>query len=104
MITREATMGGYIFRVAGQFVMPDFLPQARPAFKLTKGGITVFLDAELEDRNPGYVTYKCRADGGYYDWSPTFGWYVPGAFIEGAPYPEKFNTHPSEETPADADT
>jgi len=97
MITREATTDGYTFRVAGQFVTPDFLPQARPAFKLTRGGITVFFDAELEDRNPGYTTYKCKADGAYYDWTPTFGWYVPGAFIEGAPYPGKFNHQPNGE-------
>jgi hypothetical protein len=97
MLTRETTTGGIILRVAGQFVQPDFLPQARPAFKLAKGGITVFLDAGMDSMHAGYVTYKSETDATYYDWAFTFGWYVPGAFLEAAPYPEKFNIHPSEE-------
>jgi len=88
VITRTAEDGKYVFRMAGPlFSPPDFLPNAKPAFKATTvNGITVFMEAELDIAEATYKVYKCEVDGTYYNAKFVFGWFVPGAFIEGAPY------------------
>jgi hypothetical protein len=90
MIIRETHIDGLVYRISGQLAPPDFLPQAKPAFKLTNGSTTVFVEATLEAEKTTYATYRCEADAVYMNWTHAFGWYVPGAFVEAASYPTKF--------------
>jgi len=88
VITRTAEDGKYVFRMAGPLfsLQTSCRTQSPHLRRPTVNGITVFMEAELDIAEATYKVYKCEVDGTYYNAKFVFGWFVPGAFIEGAPY------------------